>query len=119
MAKRGAFSVTPSVAIKAKYAAERAKRLRPEGNDQYQRLSGKFASLATDPYTPFTEREPVTDHVTFAFVGAGMSGLVVGARLKEAGFNTAILSNGSPDMLDGAVQSAGIGAALDDVLDVM
>ncbi|WP_321831225.1 haloacid dehalogenase type II [Thalassovita sp.] len=40
------------------------------------------------------------------------------ARLKEAGFNTAILSNGSPDMLDGAVQSAGIGAALDDVLSV-
>ncbi len=73
--------------IKAKYAAERAKRLRPEGNDQYQRLSGKFASLAADPYTPFTEREPVTDHVTFAFVGAGMSGLVVGARLKEAGIS--------------------------------
>ncbi|MFN4186341.1 MAG: flavin-containing monooxygenase, partial [Hyphomonas sp.] len=30
-------------------------------------------------------RDPVADHVTFAFVGAGMSGLVVGARLKEAG----------------------------------
>lgn len=39
-------------------------------------------------------------------------------QLKEAGFNTAILSNGSPDMLDGAVQSAGIGAVLDDVLSV-
>lgn len=38
--------------------------------------------------------------------------------LKEAGMNTAILSNGSPDMLDGAVQSAGIGAILDDVLSV-
>ncbi|WP_374139364.1 NAD(P)-binding protein, partial [Sphingomonas sp.] len=71
--------------IKSKYAAERAKRLRPEGNAQYQRLSGKFASLAADPYTPYIERDPVTDHVTFAFVGAGMSGLVVGARLKEAG----------------------------------
>jgi cyclohexanone monooxygenase len=74
--------------IKAKYAAERAKRLRPDGNDQYQRLSGKFASLAADPYTPFIEREPVADHVTFAFVGAGMSGLVVGARLKEAGIDS-------------------------------
>ena len=71
--------------IKSKYAAERAKRLRPEGNAQYQRLAGKFASLAADPYTPYIERDPVTDHVTFAFVGAGMSGLVVGARLKEAG----------------------------------
>lgn len=38
--------------------------------------------------------------------------------LKEAGLNTAILSNGSPDMLNGAVQSAGIGSLLDDVLSV-
>lgn len=34
--------------------------------------------------------------------------------LKAAGLNTAILSNGSPQMLDGAVRSAGI----EDVLDV-
>ncbi len=40
------------------------------------------------------------------------------AALKDQGLNTAILSNGSPDMLDGAVQSAGIGALLDDVLSV-
>ena len=38
--------------------------------------------------------------------------------LKDAGMNTAILSNGSPDMLDGAVRSAGIGDVLDDVLSV-
>ncbi len=40
------------------------------------------------------------------------------AELKDQGMNTAILSNGSPDMLDGAVRSAGIGALLDDVLSV-
>ena len=40
------------------------------------------------------------------------------AELKDQGLNTAILSNGSPDMLDGAVRSAGIGALLDDVLSV-
>lgn len=40
------------------------------------------------------------------------------AQLKDKGLNTAILSNGSPAMLDGAVQSAGIGALLDDVLSV-
>jgi len=39
-------------------------------------------------------------------------------RLKAGGFSTAILSNGSPEMLAGAVQSAGIGGALDDVLSV-
>ncbi len=40
------------------------------------------------------------------------------ADLKAAGRATAILSNGSPDMLAGAVDSAGIGAMLDDVLSV-
>ena len=40
------------------------------------------------------------------------------AKLKDAGLNTAILSNGSPKMLDGAVQSAGIGELLDAVLSV-
>lgn len=38
--------------------------------------------------------------------------------LKDAGLNTAILSNGSPAMLDGAVQSAGVADVLDDVLSV-
>ena len=40
------------------------------------------------------------------------------SALKTAGLNTAILSNGSPEMLAGAVQSAGIGGVLDDVLSV-
>jgi 2-haloacid dehalogenase len=40
------------------------------------------------------------------------------AKLKAAGLSTAILSNGRPDMLQGAVESAGIGAMLDDVLSV-
>ncbi|MEM9031811.1 MAG: haloacid dehalogenase type II, partial [Pseudomonadota bacterium] len=38
--------------------------------------------------------------------------------VKAAGCRTAILSNGSPDMLDGAVQSAGIGPLLDAILSV-
>ena len=40
------------------------------------------------------------------------------AALKAGGLNTAILSNGSPDMLAGAVTSAGIGDVLDAVLSV-
>ncbi len=40
------------------------------------------------------------------------------ARLKAAGMITAILSNGSPDMLEGAVDSSGVGANLDAVLSV-
>ncbi|GAA3867610.1 haloacid dehalogenase type II [Celeribacter arenosi] len=40
------------------------------------------------------------------------------SKLKSAGKSTAILSNGSPDMLDAAVSAAGLGSLLDDVLSV-
>lgn len=40
------------------------------------------------------------------------------ATLKMAGLSTAILSNGSPDMLNGAVKSACLEDVLDDVLSV-
>src|SRR3712207_1611371 len=72
-------------ALKRKYAEEREKRLRPDGNDQYLRLTGQLAHYLEDPYTPRVEREPVTDHVTVAFIGGGFAGLVTGARLKEQG----------------------------------
>ena len=72
-------------ALRTKYAEERDKRLRAEGAAQYLRLENEFADLAADPYTPIQPRDPVTDHVTFAFIGGGFAGLVVGARLKGAG----------------------------------
>ncbi len=72
-------------ALKAKYRAERDKRLREDGNAQYIRIEGRLAHYLEDPYTPLVEREPLTDHVTFAFIGGGFAGLVTGARLVEAG----------------------------------
>jgi cyclohexanone monooxygenase len=72
-------------ALRRKYRAERDKRLRPDGNNQYIRIAGQLAHYLDDPYTPFVERAPKTDHVTFAFVGGGFAGLVTGARLVEAG----------------------------------
>ncbi|MDE2488473.1 MAG: NAD(P)/FAD-dependent oxidoreductase [Alphaproteobacteria bacterium] len=72
-------------ALLKKYIAERDKRLRADGNSQYLQLKGQLAHYAEDPYTPFVERAPVTDHVTFAFIGGGFAGLVTGARLVEAG----------------------------------
>jgi cyclohexanone monooxygenase len=74
-----------TAAIRARYAAERDKRVRPDGNNQYIELSGKFDHYKTDPYIPVAPRAPVNDHVTFAFVGGGFAGLCVGAKLKEAG----------------------------------
>ena len=72
-------------ALLARYIAERDKRLRADGNAQYLELKGQLAHYLDDPYTPFVERAPKTDHVTFAFVGGGFAGLVTGARLVEAG----------------------------------
>ena len=72
-------------ALRRTYREERDKRLRPDGNDQYLRLTGQLAHHLADPYTPRSEREPVTDSVTVALVGGGFAGLVTGARLKEAG----------------------------------
>jgi cyclohexanone monooxygenase len=74
-------------ALRRKYREERDKRLRPDGNEQYVRLTGRFAHYADDPYTPVTARPPKTDDVTVCFIGGGFAGLVTGARLKEAGID--------------------------------
>ncbi|HWF01251.1 MAG TPA: NAD(P)/FAD-dependent oxidoreductase [Caulobacteraceae bacterium] len=88
MAADDATTLRPGIdkqALLARYRAERDKRLRDDGIAQYQRLTGRFAHYAQDPYTTFVERAPKTDHVTFAFVGGGFAGLVTGARVSEAG----------------------------------
>jgi cation diffusion facilitator CzcD-associated flavoprotein CzcO len=81
-------------ALRRKYAEERDKRLRPEGNDQYLRLAGELAHYRDDPHTPWTERAPRTDHRTVVCVGGGFAGLVVGARLREAGVDVRIIEKG-------------------------
>ncbi|AWS40092.1 NAD(P)/FAD-dependent oxidoreductase [Streptosporangium sp. 'caverna'] len=78
-------TVLDKESLRQKYLEERDKRLRPDGNDQYLRLTGRFAHYLDDPYTPITERAPKTDHVTVAFIGGGFAGLLTGARLREAG----------------------------------
>ena len=81
-------------ALRRKYAEERDKRLRPDGNDQYLRLTGELAHYRDDPHTPWTERAPRTGHRTVVCVGGGFAGLVVGARLREAGVDVRIIEKG-------------------------
>ncbi len=82
-------------ALRQKYLAERDKRLRADGNDQYVQITGQLAHYLADPYMPVTDRSPRTDHVTFAFIGGGFAGLCAGARLKEAGIdNVRIIEKG-------------------------
>ena len=71
--------------LRRRYAQERDKRLRPDGNAQYLELKGQFGRYLEDPYTERVERAPKRDHVTMAFVGGGFAGLVTAARLKDAG----------------------------------
>jgi cyclohexanone monooxygenase len=78
-------STVDKEALKQKYAEERAKRLRPDANEQYVRIEGHFDHYLDDPYLPVVPRESKTDHVTVAIVGGGFAGLLTGARLKEAG----------------------------------
>ena len=72
-------------AVLERYMAERDKRLRADGNDQYIEIQGAFADFAGDPNVQPTDREPLTDEVTFAFIGGGFAGLVAGAKLTQAG----------------------------------
>jgi cyclohexanone monooxygenase len=74
-------------AIHARYLAERDKRLRPDGNEQYIEVTGVFEHYVDDPYVPVVEREPLHDEVTVAFIGGGFAGLLTGAKLKQAGID--------------------------------
>jgi cyclohexanone monooxygenase len=74
-------------ALHAKYLAERDRRLRTDGNNQYIEVKAEFSHYIDDPYVePGFAREPVFDEVEFAIIGGGFGGLLMGAKLREAGF---------------------------------
>ncbi len=75
-------------ALKAKYRAERDKRLRADANEQYVEMAGGFAHFLEDPYVaPGFNRAPITDDTEIIVVGGGFGGLLTGARLRQAGLN--------------------------------
>jgi cation diffusion facilitator CzcD-associated flavoprotein CzcO len=85
-------------ALRAKYRAEREKRLRPDGNSQYVEPTGRFAHFLADPYVEPAAREPRFDEVTVVIIGGGFSGLVTGARLVQAGINDVRIIEGGGDV---------------------
>ncbi|MEP4650693.1 MAG: NAD(P)/FAD-dependent oxidoreductase, partial [Ilumatobacter sp.] len=68
-----------------RYASERDKRIRADGNEQYIEVTGLYSDYADDPYVAVEPRESLHDEVEFAFVGGGFAGLLTGAKLKQAG----------------------------------
>ena len=74
-------------ALRRRYAEERAKRLRPEGKDQYLEVSGDYAGFAADRHAAVPDRAPVQEDVGAVVVGGGFGGLLAGVRLLGAGID--------------------------------
>ncbi|MBK7949238.1 MAG: NAD(P)/FAD-dependent oxidoreductase [Deltaproteobacteria bacterium] len=73
-------------ALRARYRAERDKRLRADGIAQYREVAGDFARYVEDPYVePGFTRAPLSDEVDALIIGGGFGGLLAGARLREVG----------------------------------
>lgn len=72
--------------LREKYRSERDKRVREDGENQYIEAASEFAEYAdTDPYVEAINRDPLALNITVAIIGAGFSGLMTAARLKERG----------------------------------
>ena len=73
-------------AVHEKYREERARRL---GANRRARTDlgadPRFERYVQDPWTEFTERAPVVDEVEVAIIGAGIAGIVLGAKLRDVG----------------------------------
>ncbi|MEU5101132.1 MULTISPECIES: NAD(P)/FAD-dependent oxidoreductase [unclassified Streptomyces] len=75
--------------LRARYRAERERRIRPDGSAQYQRPTGEFGHFDEDPYAdPGHTREPLRDRVEVLIVGGGFGGLLAGARLRQQGVDS-------------------------------
>jgi cation diffusion facilitator CzcD-associated flavoprotein CzcO len=73
-------------AVHAKYLAERDRRLVP-GRAIIRDLTHDelVAGYRADPFTPYLEREPITDDPDVVIVGGGIAGLLAGAHLRKVG----------------------------------
>jgi cyclohexanone monooxygenase len=83
-------------ALLEKYKQERAKRIRADGLAQFRKTEGEFARFLDDPYAgaPMS-RPPMNDEVDVVVIGGGWSGLLTGARLRQAGVdNIRIIESG-------------------------
>ena len=72
--------------IRARYDFERNRRLREEGAAQYQDIDGDLYRYNDDPHiTEEIKRAPVSEQVEVCILGGGFGGMLMAARLEEAG----------------------------------
>jgi len=72
-------------AVQGKYAEERAKRVFESRGVLQDLTDDRFTHYLRDPFTPFVDRAPISTDVDVAIVGAGIAGVVLGAKLRAAG----------------------------------
>ena len=72
--------------VRRKYAQERDKRLRADGNDQFVEVVGEYAHFEHDPYVePGFSRDALHEDVDVVILGAGIGGILAAVRLQQAG----------------------------------
>jgi cyclohexanone monooxygenase len=72
-------------ALREKYAAERSKRLRQDGNSQYREVGGELARFEEDHYVKPTTRPALHEELDAVIVGGGFGGILAAARLQQVG----------------------------------
>ena len=79
-------------AIRAKYRAERDKRLRDDGNEQYKEVTGDFAYFVDDPYIDaVVQRAPEKRDVDVVIIGGGFGGMLAAVRLQAQGIDDVVI----------------------------
>ena len=69
-----------------RYRVEREKRLRSDGNAQYQPFEGAFADFDRDPWLEHDlERDPIVQETTAVIVGGGFAGMLTAIGLTRHG----------------------------------
>ena len=72
--------------LRQKYAEERTKRIRVDGNNQYQEITGQYEHYNTDPYVePGFTRPALQEELDAVIIGGGFGGLLAAARLQKEG----------------------------------
>ena len=78
--------------VRAKYSAERDKRVRADGNEQYKEVVGDFAYFADDPYIDaVVQRGPEKRDVDVVIIGGGFGGMLAAVRLLEQGIDDFVI----------------------------
>ena len=71
-----------------RYRKEREKRLRAEGQAQYQELKGDYAEFDRDPFAePGFTRDAITEECEVVIVGGGFAGMLTAINLKARGID--------------------------------